>query len=97
MTDVDIQFISDEVSTKYVRAVEKNGNKYQVFTLDSDFEEDIENCDKEVIVYKSNHLVEAEPCDEELIIEVLLGHKPYSVLSDAERQLFDLMNDWYLF
>lgn len=99
MTDADIQFISDEVSTKYVFALDKRGQKYQIFTLDSDFEEECEDFEDDN-VWTSGYLQMVEdnkmPSKYEIEVEVSFNGKPYEELSDDEKQLFDLMMDWRL-
>lgn len=101
MTDVDIQFISDEVSTKYVFALDKRGQKYQIFTLDSDFEEEIDDFEEdietttEITEENSNDISFEIPVS--VKFEASLNGRPYNKLSDDEKQLFDMMFDWGLF
>lgn len=101
MTNVDMQFISDEVPARYFKAVDDKGYKYQVFTLDSDFEEETD--DSEENIETDTEIAEENNNDSDFKIpvsvnfEVSLNGKPYDKLSDNEKQLFDFMFDWGFF
>lgn len=94
MTDVDIQFISDEVSTKYVFALDKRGQKYQIFTLDSDFEEDVETATE---IAEENSDDNSFEIPVSIKFEASFNGRPYDKLSYDEKQLFDMMFDWGFF
>lgn len=96
MTDVNMQFISDEVSTKYVWMVKDKGYKYQVFTLDSDFEEEIDEADMWV-TGTTETTSEITPYKHSISVEASFNGKPYDELDEGEKQMFDLMMDWGFF
>lgn len=101
MTNVDIQFVSDEVPAKYVRLIDDKGYKYQVFTLDSDFEEEIDDFEEDIEA--ATEITEENIEDNSFEIPVSVNFeasfngRPYNKLSDDEKQLFDMMIDWGFF
>lgn len=100
MTNVDMQFISDEVPARYVRTVDDKGYKYQVFTLDSDFEEEIdeiEDIESTAEVAEGNSNDNSFEIPVSMKFEASLNGRPYDKLSDDEKQLFDMMFDWGFF
>lgn len=100
MTNVDMQFISDEVPARYVRIVDDKGYKYQVFTLDSDFEEemdDLEDIETDTEIAEENSNDSDFKIPVSVNFEVSLNGRPYDRLSDDEKQLFDMMFDWGFF
>lgn len=101
MTNVDVQFVSDEVPARYVRLVDDKGYKYQVFTLDSDFEEEIDDLEDDFEAETETAGKNSE--DNSFVVpvsvnfEASLNGRPYNKLSDDEKQLFDMMMDWGFF
>lgn len=99
MTNVDMQFISDEVPARYVKAVEDKGYKYQVFTLDDDFEEetdDFEDIETDTEIAGENNNDNDFEVPVSVKFEATFNGRPYDKLSDDEKQIFDLMLDWNL-
>ena len=99
MTNADIQFVSDEVPAKYVRIIDDKGCKYQVFTLDSDFEEedDSEWIDGTTEIAEENIEDNSFEIPVSVNFEASFNGRPYNKLSDDEKQLFDMMMDWGFF
>lgn len=101
ITNVNMQFISDEVPARYVKAVDDKGYKYQVFTLDSDFEEETDEIERDIET--DTEIAEENSGDSSFEIpvsvkfEVSLNGRPYDKLSDDEKQIFDIMFDWGFF
>lgn len=97
MINVDIQFISDEVSTKYVQAIDDEGYTYQIFTLGNDFEEEMDdidgNIETDTEIAEENINDSSFEVPISVKLEVTFNGRPYDKLSDDEKQLFDLMMD----
>lgn len=101
LTNVDMQFISDEVPARYVHIIDDKGYKYQIFTLDSDFEEEADEIEENI---KATTEIAEENSDDNsfeipvsMKFEASLNGRPYDKLSDDEKQLFDMMFDWGFF
>lgn len=101
ITNVNMQFISDEVPARYVKAVDDKGYKYQVFTLDSDFEEETDEIEEDIEIEteiaKGNTESNSFEIPVSVDFEASFNGKPYDKLSDDEEQIFDMMFDYGFF
>lgn len=75
------------------------GYKYQVFTLDDDFEEetdDFEDIETDTEIAGENNNDNDFEVPVSVKFEATFNGRPYDKLSDDEKQIFDLMLDWNL-
>lgn len=91
LNDADIQFVDDEVSTRYIRTLEDNNVKYEVFSVTEDNEcvDNASECDYE----NEADDISSDYKDTDNIIVMCTK---YTDLTDDEKQLLDLMLDWWL-
>lgn len=91
LNDADIRLVDDEVSTRYIRTLEDDNIKYEVFSIaeDNEYVDDTSECD-----YKNE--TDDTSSDYKDTDNIIVMCTKYTDLTDNEKQLFDLMLDWWL-
>ena len=94
LSNINMRFVDDEVSTRYIRALESNHAKYEVFSVieNGDCEEDISECETEDDIDE----IDEKTLHDKDKDDIPVMHIKYVDLSDSEKQLFDLLLDWVL-
>ena len=91
LNDADIQFVDDEVSTRYIRTLEDNNVKYEVFSVVEDNEYVDNASERDSTKDDDNVSLDYKDTD-----NIIIMCTKYTDLTDDEKQLFDLMLDWAL-